>query len=149
LLFPRTPESGAIAGRRATAVLDSLADIMQHGSNVVQALDLLLSATGSPGPDSGKSLKALFAASDDLRQARSAVEAIERTSAEHLPDNEKSMTVLFESGLIIFFNLVSKKMSFYRTNRIDFRTFHRNISKDQSASLKLIPLGESAAVKID
>lgn len=50
LLYRRTPESGAMAGHRAINVLNTLADIMYHGSTAVKALDLLLNAIGPSGP---------------------------------------------------------------------------------------------------
>ena len=146
-LFPRTPESGARAGHRAISVLDSLADIMFHGASAVQSVDMLLNATGCPRPDSNAVLAAVSHASGDLRQARAATEAIERITAKNLSRDGNLTAMLFESGLVVIFNPHMKKMSFYRTNRIDFRTLHRSVSHDQSASFSLISLGESEAIE--
>jgi hypothetical protein len=142
LLYPRTPESGAMAGHRAINVLDSLADIMYHGSSAVQALDLLLSAISHSGLDSAETLAALASASQDLELARSAVEALERNIAERLLEDGNLTALLFESGLVIAFNRDASKVSFYGTNRIDFRTFHRSVSKDQPASFALTSLDQ-------
>jgi hypothetical protein len=148
-LFPRTPESGAMAGHRVTDVLNSLADIMHHASSAVRALDLFLDAIGCRGPDSGESLAALSSASGDLSRARSAVEAIERIAADRLSQDGNLTTVLFESGLVLAFDHDAGRLSFYRTNRIDFRSFHRSVTKDGSASFSLIPLGEGEATEDD
>jgi hypothetical protein len=142
-LFPRTVESGAIAGHRATLILDSLADIMYHGSNSIQALDSLMQAIAQSGPDSTKALSRLSLASDDLNQAISAVGAIERIAAEHLSKDKNVAVFLFESGLIITLNQQTRAASFYSTDRIDFRTFHRNVSEGEPANFVLTPLGES------
>jgi hypothetical protein len=142
LLFPRTPESGAMAGHRAINVLNSLAEIMYHGSSAVQALDLLLSAISHSATGSTETLAALASASQDLGLARSAVEALERNITEQLQKDGNLTAVLFESGLVIAFNRDASKVSFYGTNRIDFRAFHRSVSEDQPASFTLISLDQ-------
>ena len=50
--------------------------------------------------------------------------------------------MLFESGLVIAVSQDASKIDFYRTNRIDFRTFHREVSTGHAASFELISLGE-------
>lgn len=149
LLFPRTPESGAMAGYRVTHLLDSLAEIMYHGSSVVRALELLLGAIDCQGPSSREILTAIVAASEDLSRARSAVEAIEKIVADRLSRDGNVATALFESGFVLAFDHDANIFSFYRTNRIDFRSFHRSVSKDNPASFTLIPISTSEAIEDD
>lgn len=140
-LFPRSPESGAMAGYRVLVLLDVIGDVMFHGTSVVQALGLLLNAVDRPVPDPSRALAALAYASEDLSEARAAVEAMERVTAESLPAGGNWEVILFESGMIIAFSADTGTAETYRTVRIDFRTLHRNNSDEQSASFELIPLG--------
>jgi hypothetical protein len=142
LLFSRTPESGAMAGHRAIHVLESLADIMYHGSSAVQALDLFLNATNRSGPDPKRALDALACASDDLSSAMAAVEAMERLAAESLSADENPTVMLFESGLVLVINRAATTGRLYRTDGIDFRTFHRSVSDDQPGVINLIAVGD-------
>lgn len=147
LLFKRTPESGAMAGHEAINVLNVLSDVMYHGSSAVQALDLLLNAISQPGSDPAETLAALAAASEDLELARSTVEEIERRIAEGLAEGENLTATLFESGFVIVSNLDASKVSFYQTDRIDFRILHRGFSEDQPPSFTLTSLGEGVPEK--
>ena len=141
-LFPRSPESGAMAGYRVISILDAIGDVMFHGTSAIQALDLLLNTIGRPALDPNQALAALASASDDLSDARAAVEAMERLAAESLSADGTWQVVLFESDMIIAFNPDTEKAATYNTDRIDFRTFHRSITDEQSATFNLIPLGE-------
>jgi hypothetical protein len=131
-----------MAGHEAIQVLNLLSDVMYHGFSAVQALDLLLNAISHPGPDPAETLAALAAASEDLELARSTVEAMEMRIAEGLAEGENLTATLFESGFVIVSNLDASKVSFYQTDRIDFRIFHRGFSEDQPASFTLTSLGE-------
>jgi len=146
LLFPRTPESGALAGHRVIRVLEAIAEIMFHGTSAVQALSLLLGATSHPVLDSDRALAALTIASEDLSQAGAAVEAIERLVAESLSNDEHRAVMLFESGLVVAVSPDTGGVEFYRTDRVDFRTFHRDVASNHAASFELTSLGESDIV---
>jgi hypothetical protein len=145
VLFERSLES-AMAGHEVTTVLDSIGDVMFHGTSAVRALDLLLNAIGRPAPDPARALAALESASDDLSEARAAVEAMEWRIAESLPAAGNWEITLFESGFIIAFSPVTDTAMNYRIDRIDFRTLHRSLSEGHAVSFELISLGEMTPI---
>jgi hypothetical protein len=73
------------------------------------------------------------------------VEAIERISASNLPGEGKVTTTLFESGLLLAFDHGAERLFLYRTDRVNFRSFHRSVSREEAGSFRLTPLGESEA----
>src|SRR6266702_5313034 len=101
LLFPRSLESGALAGHRVLHVLDAIAEITFHGTSAVRALDSLLNAVNCPALDPAQTLAALTSASDDLSKASAAARAMERLAADSLSADGHREAMLFESGLVM------------------------------------------------
>jgi hypothetical protein len=139
LLFVRSPESG----HRAIHVLNAIADIMVHGISAVEGLVLLFGAINLSGPTPDASLAALQRALDDLTRARAATEGMEKSAAESLWPSKQGAVQIFENGLVISIGQDASDVDLYRTNRIDFRDFHRGVSDEQSASFELIPLQDT------
>jgi hypothetical protein len=139
LLFARSPESG----HRAIHVLNAIGDIMFHGISAVEAVVSLFVAINLSGPASGPPLVALQRALGDLSRARAATEGMERVAAESLSPPEPQEVLFFENGLVISIGQDASKVDFYRTNRIDFRHFHRGVSDQQSASFELTSLQDT------
>jgi hypothetical protein len=142
-LFPRSAESGARAGHRVLDVLNALTDIMWHGTSSLRALRLLSAAVRVATPDPELAIAALDSSSDDLHKAHSAIEAIERNTLPSLNVGENGAGLLFESGLMIVIHPDAAKVDFYRTNRTDFRTFHRGVTAENSALISMTSLGSS------
>jgi hypothetical protein len=139
LLFARSPESG----HRAIYLLNAVADILVHGISAVEALVLLFRTINVSGPAPGAPLVALQRALGDLTRARAATEGMERSAAESLWPSKEGAVQIFENGLVISIGQDASEVDLYRTNRIDFRQFHRGVSDQQSASFELSPLQDT------
>jgi hypothetical protein len=112
-----------------------------HGMSVVQALAALFGAINRSIPYPVATLTALWASRDDVGRARAATAGIELAVAESFSASGHQIVRVFESGLVIVINRETSHADFYSTNRIDFRRFHRDVSKEHSALFELTSLG--------
>jgi hypothetical protein len=67
----------------------------------------------------------------------------ERRAEAALICGKVAIMLFFENGLVISIGQDASKVDFYRSNRIDFRHFHRGVSDQQSVSFELTSLQDT------
>ena len=136
------PALSPAVGHEAIHVIDAISDIMFHGLSSVQAVGDLLTATHHAPSGKDESLAALKEALEDLRGAESAMTAMAKRAADAVSPNEEVEVRVFESGLVVSFNLDTKQAAFYKMSRTDFRHLHRQALSAGVASFGLTSLDD-------
>lgn len=136
------PALSPAAGHQAIHVIDAISDIMFHGLSSVQAVGDLLIATHHAASGKDEAQAALEEALEDLRGADGAMNAMAKKAADAISANEKVEVRVFESGLVVSFNIDTKQTAFYKMSRTDFRHLHREALSAGATSFGLTPLDD-------